>query len=155
VSETKFPSKKAIPIIVVTWILSLATTLAVVYVVPNILRPTWHEVARFSGTLEELDRDDDNNFYISSNHWRLYWEVNCEEESLPADVEFRLFLWGESNYPLTQITWLTQSDFKRSIGQEYWSSLRDKTEYITGSGVFDLAIVGARLDWEIIVEAYY
>jgi len=153
-SEATFTFKKAFPVIAITWILSLATTLAFVYVVPIILRPTWHEITTFSGNFQELDNEFTSEFHISSNHWRLHWEVMCEEPP-PEDVEFRLFLKGESNYPLTQITWLTQSDFKRSIGQEYWSSLRDKTEYITGSGVFDLAIVGARLDWEIIVEAYY
>ena len=38
-SEGAIPMKKAIPIIVVTWFLSLATTLAVVYVSPNIFPP--------------------------------------------------------------------------------------------------------------------
>ena len=39
-SEGAFPIKKAIPIIVITWILSLVSTLAVVYVAPNIFPPT-------------------------------------------------------------------------------------------------------------------
>lgn len=47
ISEGAFPIKKAIPIIVVTWILSLVTTLAVVYVAPNIfpIRITTENIA--------------------------------------------------------------------------------------------------------------
>lgn len=38
-SEGAIPIKKAIHIVVVTWILSLITTLAVVYFAPNIFSP--------------------------------------------------------------------------------------------------------------------
>ena len=155
-SESTLAVRKAIRIIAVTWILSMVTTLAVVYVMPLILRPTWHEVATFSGTFQELDNYSPSEVYISSNNWRLYWEVNGEDPP-PEDIEFRLFLFSDNfnSYPSTQITWLTQSDFKRSIGQGLWLSLRDGTEYITGSGVFSLCLVGAKLSWEIVVEAYY
>ena len=53
-SESNLTLRKAIPITAVTWILSLVTTLAVVYVLPIILRPTWHEITTFSGNFEEL-----------------------------------------------------------------------------------------------------
>jgi len=46
-SEFRLQLKKAIPVIVVTWILSSVTTLAVVYFAPDIFR-TWHEVVTFA-----------------------------------------------------------------------------------------------------------
>ena len=44
-SEGAIPIKKAIPIIVVTWILSLVTTLAVFYIAPNIFPLTSEKIA--------------------------------------------------------------------------------------------------------------
>jgi len=38
-SEAKFPMKKMIPVVVITWVLSLVTTLAVVYFAPSMFPP--------------------------------------------------------------------------------------------------------------------
>ncbi len=155
--------KRMILIILVTWILSLVTTLAFVYVViPNILRPrpaTWHEVTGFSGTFQEFDIEDTDIFYIPSDHWRLHWTVTTGTPP-PDDVEFRLFIELNSThgryYP--SLVWLKSADFQASQhpddGQDWWG-YRDGTEYVTGSGWSSFRLRGARLDWEITVEAYY
>jgi len=151
-SETTFPFKKAIPIIAVTWILSLITTLAFVYIViPNIFPPTWHEVAEFSGIFRELDDEDTDSFYISCDHWRIDWNVYSDDPP-SEDVEFRLFVLGSS---YSDCVWLTLADFPWSKGQEIWLCAKWGTEYVIGSGEFRLRIVGASLEWDIDVEAYY
>jgi hypothetical protein len=151
-SESTSTLKKAIPIIAVTWILSLTTTLVFVYfVIPNIFPPTWHEVTTFSGTFQEFNYSGTESFYVPSDHWRFEWSVECDAPP-PTDVEFRLFLGflGDS------LVWLTREDFIGSVGQdiESWNYLRG-SEYITGSGAYTFWLVGANLDWKITVEAYY
>jgi len=65
-------------------------------------KPTWQEVARFSGTFQEFESKDTDSFYISSDRWRICWGVvsdyNMSTDAPPEDVEFRLFLRDES-YP--------------------------------------------------------
>ncbi len=154
-SESTLTIKKVIPIIGVAWILSLVTTLAFVYFAPNIIPRTWHEVAKFSGTFQELERETTDSFRISSDQWRIYWSVECKEPP-PEDVEFRLFVLGSSKRDGFVLRRLTLTDFRGSIGHGVeWLTAEWGTEYITGSGEFSLWLVGARLDWEIIVEAYY
>lgn len=163
-SESTFSFKKAIPIIAVTWILSLVTTLAFVYVVPIILPPTWHEVATFSGTFQDREGETTDIFYISSDHWRLKWDVECEDPP-PEDVEFFFIvgypLWISETFVMPlggtfELRRWTLEDFRASKGLGFeWLCSQDGTEYITGSGEFVVRVVGARLEWEIIVEAYY
>ena len=160
-SEVRLQLKKAIPIIVVTWILSLTTTLAFVYIViPNIFPPTWKEVATLSGTLQERDAEVTDSFSIPSNHWRLHWRVECDDPP-SDDVEF-FFLVGYSEYApwilgqTFESRKVTLEDFRapKALGFEWLTSERG-TEYITGSGEFAMRVVGARIEWEIQVEAYY
>ena len=130
---------------------------------------TWHEVARFSGTFQEFDSENTDRFYISSDRWRIYWIVksdyNSSADAPPEDVEFRLFIYSKSNPDPSEthwdgfyvtVAWLKLADFGGSIGQGYeWFYRKDGTEYIIGSGEFYLRLLGASLEWEIIVEAYY
>lgn len=134
--------------------MSSVTILALVYVVvPSILRPTWHEVTKFSGSFREFDTEDTDSFHISGDHWRLNWIVETDTPP-PDDVEFRLFLSSTRYYP--SLVWLKAADFGGSVGENMqWWGYRDGTEYLTGSGWFSFRLVGARLDWEITVEAYY
>jgi len=154
--------KKAIHIIAVTLIL-LITILAFIYVVPIILRPTWHDVATFSGTFQGFDTENTDGFHISSDHWRLHWEVRCEEPP-PEDVEFVFIVIGRDSdlllgaFKLRKV-WL--EDFRGARVQAHkgegakWSDHDWGIEYITGSGDFFVRIIGVSVDWEITVEAYY
>jgi len=159
-SEVSIPFKKAIPIIAVTWILSLATTLAFVYLMPYVFPPTWKEVATLSGTLQERETEVTDSFSIQSNHWRLRWRVECDDPP-SDDVEF-LFLVRYSEYEPWTIGQtftsrrVTLEDFRapKALGFEWLTSDRG-TEYITGSGEFRVWLVGCSLEWEIIIEAYY
>jgi hypothetical protein len=155
-SESTLTVRKAIRIIAVTWILSLVTTLAIVYLVPIVLRPTWHKVAMFSGTFEGFDSERTDDFHIPSDHWKVHWEVDCEVPP-PEDVEFRLsglvggHWWG--GFRLRKV-WL--EDFRRATqqGVEWWGHVSG-IEYVTESGYFYLIISGVSVDWEVTVEAYY
>ena len=153
-SESVFPFKKVVMVILIAWMLSLVTTLVFIYiVVPNTFRSTWHEVTRLSGTFQEFDSKDTTSFYIPSDHWRLHWTVDAGLDPLPEDVEFRLFLYSTHYYP--SLVWLTFADFQGSVAENLWYGQEDGTESITGSGWFSFRVRGARLDWDIIVEAYY
>lgn len=132
-------------------------------------KPSWQEVARFSGTFQEFESQDTDSFYISSERWRICWAVisdyNMSTDAPPEDVEFRLLLRDESypqlntqpgRYYYATVTWLKLADFSGSIGQGYeWFYERNGIKHITGSGEFYLLLLGASLEWEIIVEAYY
>jgi len=69
-SESTTTIKKAIPFIAVTWILSLVTTLAVVYFAPNIFPKTWHEVIRFDG--HDVDPYH-HSFEVPSMNYKVKW----------------------------------------------------------------------------------
>lgn len=148
-SEATFPFKKAIPIIVVTWILSLVTTLAIVYVAPNIFPPTWHEVAKFAGdSLYGYTRETTDVFCIKSNHWRIECSVLADYPP-SEDAEFRFYVDQEGGGVRT-LTFrrLTPSDFE-------WKNSFIMSEYITGSGSYSIEVVAYYVLWGIIVEAYY
>jgi hypothetical protein len=132
-------------------------------------KPSWQEVARFSGTFQEFESQDTDRFYISSDRWRICWGVvsdyNMSTDAPPEDVEFLLLLRDESypqlntppgGYYYATVTWLKLADFSGSIeqGTERFY-VRNGIKHITGSGEFYLRLLGASLDWEIIVEAYY
>jgi hypothetical protein len=133
------------------------------------VKPSWEEVARFSGTFQEFESKDTDSFYISSDRWRICWVVisdyNMSTDAPPEDVEFRLFLRGDFYHDFKAtphsdlygtVAWLKLADFGGSIGQGYeWFYERHGVKYITGSGEFHLLLLGASLEWEIIVEAYY
>jgi len=157
-SEAKFQFKKAIPIIAITWILSLATTLAFVYLMPYVFPPTWHEVATLSGTFQEFDAEYDS-FSIQSNHWRLLWRVECDDP--PSDDVHFFFLVRYPDYePWVLSTFVSRrvrlEDFRapKAVESEWLTSISG-TEYITGSGEFRVWLNGCSLEWEIIIEAYY
>ncbi len=151
-SEVRLQLKKAIPIIVVTWILSAITTLALVYIPPILLPKSWHEVETFSGSFQERVAEDTDSFHISSDHWRIRWHVDREPPP-PEEVEF-FFIVNLLDFRLRR---LTIEDFRAPEGHPVgaWLYSLSGTEYITGSGEFAIRVVGARLEWEIIVEAYY
>ncbi|UCE38729.1 MAG: hypothetical protein JSW00_05735 [Thermoplasmata archaeon] len=134
-SELTLTLKKAIPIIVVTWILSLVTTLAVVYFTPNIFPKTWHEIERFEG----YDTDDyENSFDVPSMHWRI-----------------RLGLFGDLPSDNGSFQ-LTVDDFAlRKLPWEYiWAGYLGDN-YFTGSGRHWIEVYADNVEWVIIVEAYY
>jgi len=136
-SELTSTLKKAVPIIAVTWILSMITTLAVVYFAPNIFPKTWHEVARFEGTTAEETPD----FYVPSINWRIIWSVDMEQY-IPEDARIKFYLIGYQSF----------------LFREFIPKFRyeDGEEYLTGSGSWSIAIVADGLaKWHIIVEAYY
>jgi len=54
-SGVTIPFKKAIPIVVVTWILSLITTLTLIYFVPKIFPQTWNETQETIYTKYRID----------------------------------------------------------------------------------------------------
>jgi hypothetical protein len=135
-SELTSTLKKAIPIIVVTWLLSLVTTLAFVYVViPSIFTPTWHQVERFEG----YDTDDYwNSFDVSSMHWRI-----------------RLGLFGDLQSDNGSFQ-LTVDDFVlREFPWEYLWGGYMVDNYFTGSGLHYIEVDAENVEWVITVEAYY
>ncbi len=154
--EGMIPLRKSIRTIVVTWILSMVTTLAVVYFAPRIIPRGWHEVATFSGAFQGFDSELTDIFHIPSDHWKVNWEVDCEVPP-PEDVEFRLsglvggHWWGP--FTLRKV-WL--EDFRRATqqGVEWWGHVSG-IEYVTESGDFWLIISGVSVDWEVTVKAYY
>ena len=145
-SESTLTIKKAIPIIAVTWILSLVTTLAFVYVVPIILQPTWHEVAKFTGD----STIPDNAFYISSDHWRILWFASPNPLTEDTSFWFWMFKSGDIYPPYFDLGTLTESDFEKQFMNQCAG-----VEYITGAGRFVIDVWADSASWEIIVEAYY
>ena len=134
-SESTFPLKKVIPIIVVTWILSLVTTLAVVYFAPNIFR-TWYEMERFEGN----DTDDYwNTFDVPSMHWR----IRCGVFGLPIGSRDSRFHLTVDDFTLRELTW-------EYVGYGYSGE-----NYFTGSGLHYIEVYADNVEWVIIVEAYY
>jgi len=145
-SEVRLQLKKAIPIIVVTWIISTVTTLALVYIVPISLPRSWHEVAKFSGT----GTKPDNAFYASSDHWRILWFAS--PDPLNEDTSFRFWMFSSGNIipPQFESNTFTASDFDK----QHFNQLAG-VEYITGRGRFIIDVLAESASWEIIVEAYY
>jgi hypothetical protein len=137
-SEGTSTIKKAIPIIAVTWILSLVTILAVVYFAPNIFPKTWHEVARFEG----YDVDGYwESFKVPSMHWRVEWISwhTYAFSEVPEDARFFVIVDG---FALRE---LTGDDTFEYYGEDYF----------TGSGLHWIEVYAKNTEWLIIVEAYY
>ena len=163
--DATFSFKKELSIIVVTWILSMITTLALVYVViPNIFPKAWHEVATFSGAFYDRESESTDSFYIPSDNWRLYWNVDCETPP-PEDVEFFFILgypfWLSETWVIPvgqtfELRRVTLEDFRAPQALDFeWLDSESGTEYITGSGEFIIRVIGANIEWEVTVEAYY
>jgi len=143
--------KKAIPIIVVTWILSLVTTLAIVYFAPNTFPRTWHEVARFSHYFTDYDKNTTNVFNVPSNYWRIEWHASTGSFTASEDrtFAFKLLSEGEEADAFTPtLCTVTPADFD-------WDSLWSGTEYITGSGSFYIRVTATNVSWIIAIQAYY
>jgi len=146
-SELTSTLKKAIPIIAVTWILSLVATLVVVYFAPNIFPKTWHEVARFEGGINEetppFSREETPSFYVPSINWKIIWSVNIEHP-MPQDVRIQLYLSGFNTFLYQEFR--PKSTYLGEVG-EY---------YLTGEGWWSIEVIAYGLEkWYIIVQAYY
>jgi len=153
-SEGTISIKKAVPIIVLTWILSMVTTLALVYFVPFILPRSWHGVAMFSGTSIKAG----NRFYVSSDHWRIYWFA--KPDPLNENTSFRFFVFNseEAFAPYFESDTLTASDFEKQYFSGILLSFNQPPagfEYITGKGGFFIDVLADSAKWIITVEAYY
>jgi len=145
-SELRLQLKKAIPIIVVTWILSSVTTLAVVYFAPDIFR-TWHKVVTFADEYDVYTREENKAFYVPSKHWKIEWTVLLNAYPPSKDTWFTFYLDSEDYVTFTQVE-VTPTDFE-------WDTGHSGTEYITGSGDFSITVSGEGVLWAITVEAYY
>lgn len=145
-SEIRLQLKKATPIIVTTWILSMVTTLALVYVEPILFPRSWHEVAKFSGT----GTKPENPFYASSDHWRILWFASPDPLTEDTSFWFWMFKSGNIFPPHFDSGTFTASDFEK----QFFNQLAG-VEYITGTGSFIIDVMAESASWEIIVEVYY
>jgi len=144
-SESTFPLKKVIPIIVVTWLLSLVTTLAIVYITPNIPPRTWHEIATFYS--QDYEKGPINIFeefsHPSSNLWRIRWGMTADSE----DASFGFLVFHISVDPVSS----------RPVCQLGLDGVEDASavEYFTGTGSFTLHVFFNACTWSLGIEAYY
>lgn len=109
-------------------------------------------MARFSGTFQELGHETTDDFHISSDNWRIIWDIDESESPLPEDFEFRVYVWStDFLYAVVgPVVGVTSADIYPSLGLIGFG-----TEFLSGSSEYSLRIWGARLEWEITVEAYY
>ena len=147
-SEGAIPIRKAIPIIVVTWILSLVTTLAIVYYALNASPKTWHKVVTFAEEYDVYTREEDKFFHVPSEHWKIEWTVMPNTYPPSEDAWFAFHLDSEDYITFTQVA-VTPTDF------EWYPMGHSGTEYITDSGDFSITVSGEGVLWAIKVEAYY
>ena len=144
-SEVPFPFRRVVPIIVVTWILSMVTTLALVYFAPNIPMRTWHEVVTFEHEFQDHDTEMTDRFHVPSNHWAIRWIADGDELAAPEDISFTLSLRGGPHHTYLAVT---PADFE-------WRSFWSGFEYITGSGQFAVKLGGKNVHCHIVIVAYY
>ena len=148
-SEGRISLKNAVRIIAVTWVLSLITTLAVVYVLPTIRQPSWHEVVRFADNFVDYRRET-KFFSVPSDHWRIHWDAMTEIPA-PEEAWFRFYVDLESEGRQSRsfkLRELRTDDFE-------WEPSWSGVEYVTGSGSFSIEVVGKAVLWGIIVESYH
>ena len=148
-SEVSYPFRKAIPIIIVTWILSMVTSLALVYYAPNILPRTWHRIEKLQITFEDF-RETTNVVNVPSNRWRIGWEVGITRmDDLPESEVNSFTIYLDSNdtstYALDRVT---PADFE-------WRYVWNGFKETTGSGQFYIIVAGEHVRCNIIIEAYY
>jgi len=143
-SEGSIPTKKLITIIVITWSLSLVTTLLVVsYSTPFSTR-TWHEVTSFSGN----DTQPTDFFSISSESWRIRWQVI----GMPLSETTSFWFWVHDEK--TIIPCFDSGTFTASDFQNAWFSTPTGIEYITGSGRFQIEVFVENAEWQFFIEQY-
>ena len=117
-----------------------------VILLPVFTKPTWHEVAEFSGS----DNGMLSSFHITSDRWKIHWIAS--PDTLSEHTMCYFYVRGD-NPPRPDVLEFgapTASDFDDSI----FGFVRG-TEYITGSGTFNITVLSFETSWGIIVEAYY
>ena len=147
--EVTYPLRKTIPIIVVTWILSMVTTIAIVYYAPNFLPRTWHRVEYLSITFEDF-RETTYVVNVPSNCWRIGWGAgHARMDDLPESEINSLTIYLDSNDTrFHALCTITPTDFE-------WRPVWDGSKDITGSGQFYIIVAGEHVRCNIIIEAYY
>jgi len=117
-----------------------------IILLPVFTKPTWHEVATFSGSENEIL----SSFHITSDRWKIHWIA--APDTLSEHTKCYFYVRGD-NPPLRNVLEFgvsTASDFDDSI----FGFVRG-TEYLTGSGTFNITVLSFETSWGITVEAYY
>jgi|GEM_PF-4943802 len=116
-----------------------------VILLPVFIKPTWHEVAEFSGSGHELL----SSFHITSDRWKIHWIASPDTLSEHTICYFYVRS-DDSSQDILEFGAPTASDFDDAI----FDFVRG-TEYITGSGTFNITVLSFETFWGITVEAYY
>ena len=146
-----------IKIVVITWVLSLATTLFVVNFIPTLPTSRWHLLTYYEGSFEGSLDEPEYVFYepsILTDVWRITWHVHSDEIPIPEDVLF----YFRVGYDTSQIefprNYVTKEDFRSDRGG-FFKSSADGIEYFFGAGKKYLTIEAIDLDWTLFIEEYY
>jgi hypothetical protein len=145
-SESALTLKKVIPIIIVTWLLSSVTTLAIVYFSPNIFPKTWHVIETFEGwDTDKLKTQLYRNWTdVPSMHWRIGLSVKPYNWTLSDPNEDAKFQLTVDDLTLRELDW-------EDIGLWYVSK-----DYFTGSGRHYIDVYAdGDVEWVINIWAYY